>query len=180
MHCPLWKMVSGIAMNKVWAARMWMHAIVTWVVRLGRYEVIRSLGYEIIVGSPTGRHKIIIHHYHSVGSSCEVEQCPFHYWVLGINLVSWAVNVILWVVPKVFGVQKGGGMMEQSLVQDRAGVVGGNAELACLLCWTSKGTLEKCRDIGIHWIPQVGVKHLNKVCQHQASGQFGNALWAQT
>ena len=49
-------------------------------------------------------------------------------------MVSWAVNVILEVVPEVFGVQKGAGTMEQSLAQDRTGVVGRNAELVCLLC----------------------------------------------
>ena len=49
-------------------------------------------------------------------------------------MVSWVVNVILWVVPKVFGVQKGAGTMEQSLVQDRTSGVGRNAELVHLLC----------------------------------------------
>ena len=68
-----------------------------------------------------------------MGSSCEIDQCPFHYWVLERKMVSWGANVILQVVPKVFAVQKGG-MMEQSPAQDKTGVVGGCAELACLLC----------------------------------------------
>ena len=48
-------------------------------------------------------------------------------------MVSWVVNVLLWVAP-VFEVWKGGGMMEWSLAQDKTDVVGRSAELACLSC----------------------------------------------
>jgi hypothetical protein len=43
-------------------------------------------------------------------------------------MASWAGNVILWMVPEVFGARKGGETMAQSLVRDEKCVVNASAE----------------------------------------------------